>query len=94
MLGIVAVLTRQSLRLPRPSPMPTIAAAGVLDVTANAVYLLATRRGLLALVAVISALYPASTVLLARVILHERLARLQVAGLVVAGAGVVLIAAG
>ncbi|MEA3076338.1 MAG: hypothetical protein QOF60_1246 [Actinomycetota bacterium] len=94
MLGAVAVVARQSLRLPKPGPLPAIAAAGVLDVTANAVYLLATRRGLLALVAVISALYPAGTVLLARVVLHERLVALQVAGLVLAGAGVVLIAAG
>ena len=69
-----------------------IAAAGVLDMTANALYLLAARRGLIALVAVLSSLYPASTVLLARLVLKERLLRLQVAGLGLAATGVVLIA--
>ena len=71
-----------------------IAAAGILDMTANAIYLLAGRRGLLALVAVLSSLYPASTVLLARLVLKERLLGLQVAGLGLAAAGVTLIATG
>jgi drug/metabolite transporter (DMT)-like permease len=70
----------------------TIAGAGVLDMAANALFLLASREGLLALVGVLSSLYPASTVLLARVVLRERLQPAQVVGLTMAGAGVVLIA--
>jgi drug/metabolite transporter (DMT)-like permease len=66
----------------------------VLDMTANAIYLLAARRGLLALVAVLSSLYPAGTVVLARIVLRERLVRVQLAGLAMALAGIVLIAAG
>lgn len=68
------------------------AIAGVTDFSANLAFLLATHRGLLALVAVLTSLYPASTVLLARWLLRERLAAQQVGGLVVAAVAVVLIA--
>lgn len=78
---------------PRPAWAP-IAVAGVLDITANAVYLAATRAGLLSIVAVLSSLYPATTVVLARVVLGERLHRLQVAGLALAAVGIVAMAAG
>lgn len=94
LLGAGALATGRGLVAPPAAVTPRIVAAGVLDVTANALYLLAARRGLLAVVAVLSSLYPASTVLLARLVLRERLTRLQVGGLGLAGAGVVLIAAG
>jgi drug/metabolite transporter (DMT)-like permease len=55
---------------------------------------LATGRGLLSVVGVLAALYPAVTVLLARVLLHERLTRTQDAGVLVTLAGVVALAAG
>jgi drug/metabolite transporter (DMT)-like permease len=55
---------------------------------------LATGRGLLSVVDVLGALYPAMTVLLARVVLHERLTRAQDAGVLVTLAGVVALAAG
>ncbi|MDQ3752264.1 MAG: DMT family transporter [Actinomycetota bacterium] len=92
-VGTAALLTGRSLR-PSPGTTRSIAAAGGLDVLANILYLLASRRGLLSLVAVLTSLYPASTVLLARVVLRERLWRVQAAGLVLAAVGVGLIAAG
>ena len=71
-----------------------IAAAGVLDVAANLFYLLATRSGLLSLVAVLTSMYPGATVVLARFVLAERLHRLQLVGLGCAALGVALIAGG
>lgn len=73
---------------------PAIVAAGVLDMGANILYLLGTRAGLLTIVAVLTSLYPATTVILARTVLGERLQRLQVVGLAVAAAGVLLITLG
>jgi drug/metabolite transporter (DMT)-like permease len=58
---------------------------------ANICYVLAVHRGPLAVVAVISSLYPASTVALAAVLLHERLGRTQWAGVGIALGGVVCI---
>lgn len=91
-LVAIGVTARQPLSAPR-AVWPLLLAVGVLDNAANVTYLLATRRGLLALVAVVSSLYPVVTVVLARVVLDERLARHQVAGLFLAGAAVALIAA-
>lgn len=94
LLTIGGLAARQSFSPGGRAALLPIAAAGVLDMTANALYLLAARRGLIALVAVLSSLYPASTVLLARMVLKERLLGLQVAGLGLAAAGVTLIATG
>jgi drug/metabolite transporter (DMT)-like permease len=84
---------RSELAVP-PGARSLVAAAGVLDVGANTIYLAATRQGLLSIVAVLSSLYPAATVVLARVVLGERLHRQQVAGLVLAAAGVTAIGLG
>ena len=65
--------------------------AGALDATANLFFLLASRQGLLSLAAVITALYPATTVALAIVFLHERPSRAQQVGLGLAAAAIVLI---
>lgn len=92
-LVALAVATRQRSPLPRAAWAIT-AVCGLLDSTANALYLLAAQRGLLSLVAVLGALYPASTVVLARLVLDERLGRRQLVGLAVAAAAVVLVAAG
>lgn len=86
-----AVVTRAAVRPPTGS-LRLIAGAGLLDVLANLIYLLATREGLLSLVAVLTSLYPAATVLLARVLLKERLVRIQLVGLGLAAVGVTLIA--
>jgi drug/metabolite transporter (DMT)-like permease len=66
--------------------------AGALDALANLAYLLAVRQGLLSLVAVVVALYPAATILLARLVLGERTGRAQRLGLAVAAGSVTLIA--
>lgn len=69
-------------------------AAGVLGAAGPVLFLLASREGLLVVVAVLAALYPAVTVLLARSVLGERIARSQVYGLLLAAAAVVAIAGG
>ena len=83
------------------SPIPrrdeagaAIVGAGVLDMTANLAMVVAVHKGMLSLVAVLSSLYPASTVLLARYVLHERMARIQVVGLVVALGAIAAIVTG
>ena len=58
---------------------------------ANALYLVATRYGALSIVVTLASLYPASTVMLARIVLGERLSGWQVTGVVCALAAVVLI---
>jgi drug/metabolite transporter (DMT)-like permease len=77
----------------RPS-LAASAAAGALDSLANFAFLLAVRDGDLAVVAVITALYPAATVLLARAFLAERIAPTQLAGLGLAAVAVSLLAVG
>jgi drug/metabolite transporter (DMT)-like permease len=79
---------------PQPGGWAMIVWAGIIDMGANALYLLATRFGMLSIVAVLASLYPASTVLLARVVLRERLNRLQVAGVACALLAIAMIAAG
>jgi len=64
---------------------------GFLDAVANLAFLLATRNGLLSLSSVITALYPAGTVLLAAIVLKERTGALQRVGLGIAAAAVVLL---
>ena len=67
--------------------------AGALDAAANVCYVFSTRAGLFGPAVVLTSLYPAVTVLLARLALRERMHRTQQAGLVLAAVGVVLIAA-
>jgi uncharacterized membrane protein len=71
-----------------------VAACGVFGAAGHVFFLLATRQGLLTLVAVIASLYPASTLLLARIVLGERIGGLQRLGAVLAGVAVVLIGVG
>jgi uncharacterized membrane protein len=92
MVGGLALATGRSLRISR-QVLPVVVLAGVGDMTANALFLVATQvGGQLAITGVLASLYPASTVLLAQVVLRERLAGAQRAGLAVAAAAVVLIA--
>ena len=78
----------------RPADLPSLAAIGLLDVGANALIVLGTDTGLVSVVAVLGSLYPVATVVLARAVLGERLAAIQIAGVTAALAGVGLLAAG
>ena len=68
--------------------------AGTLDFAANASYLIAAQQGPLTLVPVLASLYPASTVLLARIFLHERLGPRHLAGIALALIAIVMITLG
>jgi uncharacterized membrane protein len=68
-----------------------IAGGGVLDMVANLLYLIASRGGELSPVVTLASLYPASTVVLARVVLGERLTGAQYAGIACALVAIVLI---
>jgi drug/metabolite transporter (DMT)-like permease len=92
MLVLYALIRRESLR-PASGGLPIILLAGALDMGANVLYVLAAGRGMLAIVAVLTSLYPASTVFLALALLKERLTKTQWAGVGLAVCGVVLIAA-
>lgn len=72
LFAVIAMLTSQSLRIP-VGILGIVAAGGALDMLANLLYLIATRSGPLSVVVTLASLYPASTVLLARIVLHERL---------------------
>jgi drug/metabolite transporter (DMT)-like permease len=90
-LTLVALARRIPIRA-RRAVLPAIFFSGTLDMAANALYVLAAHKGLIAIVAVLTSLYPASTVALAAVVLHERLAPSQWVGVVLALIGVVLVA--
>jgi drug/metabolite transporter (DMT)-like permease len=67
------------------------AVGGILDMAANVLYLLAVRRGLLSIVVVVVSLYPVSTVVLAFGLDHERVARSQAVGMILAVSALVLV---
>jgi drug/metabolite transporter (DMT)-like permease len=69
-------------------------AAGLLDVSATALLLVAVREGLTAVVAPVAALGPAFTVMWAWAVLREPVGRVQLVGLVAAISGLAMIAAG
>ncbi|MEO9237564.1 MAG: EamA family transporter, partial [Jatrophihabitantaceae bacterium] len=90
-LVLPLVLTGGRLRRMGRSVLALAGLAGALDATANVAFLLSSRHGLLSLAGVITALYPAGTVLLAALILKERTGNLQRAGLGIAAVAVVLL---
>ena len=102
LIGQVVVLTLAAaatavrrLRVTAVRPVVGLAVlAGVGSAVANVCYLAATRRGLLSLVAVITSLYPATTVGLATVLDGERLSRSQLLGMGLALVAVGLVSAG
>ncbi|HKF92212.1 MAG TPA: EamA family transporter [Acidimicrobiia bacterium] len=90
-LAVAAVVLGSSPRMARAEIAP-VAGAGLFDVGANALVVLAVRRGLLSLVAPVASLYPATTVVLARLVLHERVGRQRAGGLALGLVGLALIA--
>jgi drug/metabolite transporter (DMT)-like permease len=93
LLGLLAVVGRAAVSA-RSRDLPLLAVIGAGDVGANAAMAVASTHGLLSVVAVLSSLYPAVTVLLARIVHSERLTGIQSAGVVAALAGVSLSASG
>jgi drug/metabolite transporter (DMT)-like permease len=93
LLWLVVAARRPSFETVRPN-LATLVGAGVLDNLANLLFVLAAARGLLSLVSVLGSLYPVVTVVLARVVLDERLARWQLVGVAGALTGVALISLG
>jgi drug/metabolite transporter (DMT)-like permease len=91
MFSIVAFSPRDQRSL-RPVFVPVIL-SGLLDSLANAMFIAATRHGRLDVAAVLSSLYPASTVILARVVLKEKISRTQTVGIVGALIAVAMISA-
>lgn len=88
MLGY-ALLTRQDWIPKRESLVPVLLSS-VLDTLGNAFYALSARTGRLDVAAVLGALYPGATVLLAWVFLHERISRIQAIGILLALAAIVM----
>ena len=87
---VLAFFSSQSLRIPA-AILAIVVVAGALDMLANLLYLLASRAGPLSVVVTLASLYPASTVLLARLVLHERLSARQWIGVACALVAVTVI---
>jgi drug/metabolite transporter (DMT)-like permease len=98
--GVSLVLLALAAVLLRPAPPTSVrdaapaVAVGVLETSANLLIAVASTLGLVSLVGVVASLYPVATVALARVVLGERIARVQAVGAAAALSGVVLIAGG
>ena len=92
-LGVVIIVGRQAWRVPRPV-LPAAVAVGAFDMLGNGLFLLAAQVGGLAIASILTSLYPVTTVILATVLLHERITRSHVVGIVAAITAIVLIGAG
>src|SRR5437764_457654 len=98
-LGLLAFYRALALGLRPPVEGPParwlpVAGIGLLDVSANGLFALASTRGLLAVASVLGSLYPVTTVLLAHVVLGERVSTVQRTGVAIALVGVAVISAG
>lgn len=91
-IALIVMTSRVAWR-PDRGALRLIAVAGVLDVAGNTFFLLAAQAGRLDVSTVMSSLYPMVTVILARLVLHEHVTRLQTAGILAAVAAIPLIAA-
>ena len=87
-----ALVRRPPLRVGAPT-LAVLAAVGLLDLTGTTLFAVASTKGLVGVVSVLSSLYPVATVALARIFLGERLGASQALGVAAAFGGVVLISA-
>ena len=94
LVALCAVLVVSVPLRPPSRLMPSIVAVGLFDTTANVLVAVATTHGSAGIVAVLSALYPLTTILLARAFLSERLDRTRRVGGALALAGAALVAVG
>ena len=94
LLALVAALVVGASLRPGRASLPALATVGLCDVGANMLFSLATTRAFLSVVSVLSALYPVATVVLAALVLRERVSVVQRLGVAVALVGAVLITAG
>jgi len=90
---ILVLLGRRPWRVPRPIVPALLAVAG-LDLAGNGLYILATQAGRLDVAATLSSLYPVTTVVLAVILLRERVSWSHLVGIIMAGIAIVLIAGG
>jgi uncharacterized membrane protein len=92
-LVAIVVVGRRPWRIPRPV-LPALVAVALLDLAGNGLYVLATQAGRLDVAATLSSLYPVTTVVLAILLLQERVSRSHLAGIIMAGLAIALIAGG
>ena len=90
-LVVIAAAVTGNMAVPRGVPLRLALLAAALDIGANVTMLWALQSSLMSLASVLMSLYPAFTVLLAIVVLRERVTRWQVAGMVAAAAAVAMI---
>ncbi len=92
-LAVVIAVGRRPWRVPSAA-LPLVLLTGVLDMAGNVFFIAATQTGRLDVAAILSSLYPVSTIVLAVVVLHERLVRGHRLGIGLALLSIVLIAGG
>ena len=94
LLSLVAALVVGASLRPGRTSLPALAVVGLCDVGANMLFSLATTRGFLSVISVLSALYPSATVVLAALVLRERVSAMQRLGVAGALVGAAMITAG
>ncbi len=89
---LLVLIFARGVAMPARNVLPIILLSGILDASGNVFFLLSSTLGRLDVATILSSLYPASTVILSRIILHERISRVQQLGVILALVAIVLIA--